>query len=90
MGMVVLFNLRDNLIERLSDTSRIDTAESTNAWLAQSPSPSPLTYKATAYATNATAGQGSSKNQHISEISDNKNLGFYILDTPRRLLIVWL
>ena len=64
VGMVVLFNLRDNLIERLSDTSRIDTAaENTNnnAWLLQSPSPSPLTYKATAYATNTTAGQESSK-----------------------------
>ena len=79
VGMVVLFNLRDNLIERLSDTSRIDTAaENTNnnAWPLQSPSPSPLTYKATAYATNTTAGQESSKSQHISEISDNKNSGF--------------
>ena len=46
VGMVVLFNLRDNLIERLSDTSRIsDTAvEGTNSnlWSVQSPSPSPL------------------------------------------------
>ena len=79
VGMVVLFNLRDNLIERLSDTSRIDTAaENTNnnAWLLQSPSPSPLAYKATAFATNTTAGQESSKNTHISGISDNKNSGF--------------
>ena len=78
VGMVVLFNLRDNLIERLSDTSRIDTAvESTNnnAWLLTISLAFSFGLQSNSLSTTQQLVR-SSKNTHISGISDNKNSGF--------------
>ena len=76
IGMVVLFNLRDNLIERLSGSSNIgnNAADSNMRDTSNSPSPSSYVYGSTNVVVNITADP--SKMNEVTNPDGNKKSGF--------------